>query len=124
MSTEKEREITPVTVNLQGRSSTGAFVTIGMLLAFLFVANLYILDRLTSSRQETENLRSAMSKQMEEIKGQNQELLLKYSVLKAVQANQIDQLRSELDMAAKRLGLPAGHVIGLGIPARYRYAPG
>ncbi|MBZ5515478.1 MAG: hypothetical protein LAN62_11705 [Acidobacteriia bacterium] len=111
MSTEKEREITPVTVNLQGRSYTGAFVTIGMLLAFLFVANLYILDRLTSSRQETENLRSAMSKQMEEIKGQNQELLLKYSVLKAVQANQIDQLRSELDMAAKRLGASTGQVL-------------
>jgi hypothetical protein len=111
MATDNERETGPLTVHLQCRSYTGAFVTIGMLLAFLFVANLYTLNRLTSDRQDAENLRSEMRKEIKDVKTQNQELLLKYSILKAVQANQIDQLRGELDMAAQRLGANTGQVL-------------
>jgi uncharacterized protein YoxC len=111
MKQAEKLENGPVTVILPSRTYTGAFVTIGMLLVFLFVTNLYTLDKLTSARHDMEDMHAATNKEVEVIKTQNQELFLKYSILKGVQANQIDQLRSELDTAAKRLGASTGQVL-------------
>ena len=50
----------PPNVYPQPRNYTGAFVAVSMFLAFLFVADLYTLNKLNASRRSQENLRSAL----------------------------------------------------------------
>jgi hypothetical protein len=100
-----------VTIKLQSREHTGAFVTVGLALAFLLVANLYLLSRLTTARQDTADLERKMGSQIEELKAQNLQMLLKYSILKSSHADQLEKLREELYTAEKQLGLSTGQTL-------------
>ena len=111
MNFEGERDATPVSSRSQCRTSTGALVTISMLIAFLFAADLYTLDRLNSEHQEVGGLRSSLGKQLGEVTTQNRELLLKYALLKDSHDRQIAQLESERDYAAKQLGASTSRVL-------------
>jgi chromosome segregation ATPase len=109
---DKEHEVAPVQVHHPHcRNYTGAFVTISMLIAFLFVANLYTLSKLNTARQYENSLRSALSREIKQIKSENDDLAIKYSILEKTQRRQIGHLRSELDGAAKRLGSSTGQVL-------------
>ncbi len=111
MTNEKDGEVGPVTVQFHGRSYTGAFVTISLLIAFLFVANLYTLDRMNLARQDAASARISLANDIKEVRTQNQELLVKYSLLTAAQARQVRELRGELDRVANLLGASTGHVL-------------
>ena len=103
--------VTPVRGHFQCRNYTSAIVTISMLIACLFAANLYTLNRLNSAHQEESDLRSSLGKQIFEVKAQDRELLLEYTLLKDSQARQMAELRGELDGAAKHLGASTGQVL-------------
>ena len=107
----KEHEVTPVTIHMDGHNYTGAFVTIALLLAFLFVANLYTLGKLNSSRQEARSVQLALREEVKEAKAQNQDLLLKFSTLRSVQAREIDQLRAGVDAVTERFGTTTGQAV-------------
>jgi hypothetical protein len=112
MSNDHEPEVTPIPPHFhQCRSYMGAIVTISMLIACLFAANLYTLDRLNSAREDERDLHSSFGKQIMDVRLQNRELLLEYTLLKDSHARQIAQLRSELDSAAKQLGASSGQVL-------------
>ena len=108
MTLNEKDEGSSVMIRLQSREHTGAFVTIGLVLAFLLVANLYLLSRLTAARQDTVELGQRMGNQIEELKTQNLQILLKYSILKSSHADQMDKLRMELESAANQLGVSTG----------------
>jgi hypothetical protein len=111
MPLDHEDDASSVSFHSQGRNYTGAIVTISMLIAFLFAANLYTLDRLNAARQEEKDTRSGLGNEIREIKAQDQELLLRYARLKESDARQIADLGSELDYAAKRLGKSTGQML-------------
>lgn len=111
MTPEHEPDVTPVSPHFHCRNYTGAIVTISMLIACLYAANLYTLDRLNSARQEERDLRSNLGRQILEVKAQNRDLLLEYSLLKDSHARQIAELQSELDRAAQQLGASTGQVL-------------
>lgn len=111
MTPDHERESASISCHSHCRNYTGAIVTISMLIALLFAANLYTLDRLNAAREEDRELRSGLGREIGEIKGQNQELSLKYAILKESHARQITQLRRELDYAARQLGASTGQVL-------------
>ena len=104
MYQNRENESSPVSYQPQVRNYTGAIVTISMLIAFLFAGNLYTLDRLNTARQEESDLRSRLGSEIKEVKGQNQDLLMRYARLKDSDARQIAGLSSQLDYATKWLG--------------------
>jgi multidrug efflux pump subunit AcrA (membrane-fusion protein) len=111
MTDERQHGATPVSSHSPCRRYTGAIVTISMLIACLFAANLYTLDRLNSAREQERELGSSFGRQIGEIKTQNRELLLKYALLKETHARQIAQVREELDHAAKQLGASTSQVL-------------
>ena len=107
----KESEVTPVTIHMDGRNYTGAFVTVALMLAFLFVANLYTLGKLNSSREDARSVQQSLREEIKEAKAQNQDLLLKVSTLRSVQAREIDQLRAGLDAVTDRFGSTTGQAL-------------
>jgi chromosome segregation ATPase len=111
MTPERESNAPLIPPHFQCRNYTGAIVTISMLIACLFAANLYTLDKLNSARLEEGDLRSSLGKQIWEVKAQNRELLLEYSLLKASHTQQMAELTSELDHAATQLGTSTGQVL-------------
>lgn len=109
---DPKNERAPIaTAQFQCRNHTGAFVTIAMVLAFLLVADLYVLNKQTVARQDLADLDAKLSREVEGVKSQNLELLLKYSVLKSSQASQIERLRIDLDTAARQLGVSTSQVL-------------
>ncbi len=106
-----EHDPTSPSFHFHRRNYTGAIVTISMLIALLFAGNLYTLDRLKAARQEEGDLRASLGKEIKDIRVQDQELLLKYILLKEAHAHQIAQLRSELDGAARQLDASTGQVL-------------
>ncbi len=111
MKTDREPDLQPIPVHFQCRNYTGAIVTISMLMACLFAANLYTIDQLNSAREDARELHSKLGGQIREVKIQYQSLLLKYTLLKDSHARQTAQLHSELDRAAKQLGASTGQVL-------------
>jgi len=101
----------PPNVYPRPRNYTGAFVAVAMFLAFLFVADLYTLNKLNASRRSQENLRSALGQEIKELKNRNEQLTAKFSLLEDSHARQIGALRKELDAAAERLGSSTGQVL-------------
>jgi multidrug efflux pump subunit AcrA (membrane-fusion protein) len=111
MKHELESSNAPIPPHFQCRNYTGAIVTISMLIACLFAASLYTLDKLNSARQEEQDLRASLGNQIWDVKSQNRELVLEYALLKDSDARQMAQLRGELDDAAKHLGASTGQVL-------------
>jgi len=109
--TNSELPIQPIPMHFQCRNYTGAIVTLSMLIVCLFAANLYTICRLNSARQDERALHSNLGRQIREINGQYQSLLLEYDLLKDSHARQTEQLRYELDRAAKQLGASPGKVL-------------
>src|SRR5947207_15590036 len=101
----------PPNVYPRPRNYTGAFVAVAMFLAFLFVADLYTLNKLNASRRSQENLRSALGQEIKELKNRNEQLTAKFSLLEDSHARQIGAQRKELDAAAERLGSSTGQVL-------------
>jgi|SRR5438094_1054569 len=108
---DEKRQDTAVTTYPQVRSYKGAFVAISMFLAFLFVADLYTLNRLNAARHSQESLRSALAKEIRELKNRDEQLSSKFSLVEVNHAREIDALRRELDVAAERLGSSTGQVL-------------
>jgi len=111
MKPNPDPDVSSLPPHFQCRNYTGAIVTICMLIACLFAANLYTLDRLNSARQDERDLHSNLGRQIREVKGQYRDLLLEYTLLKNTDARQTAQLQSELDRAAKQLGTSTGQVL-------------
>ncbi len=107
MTFNKEENL-PVMIRLHSREHTGAFVTIALVLAFLLVANLYLLNRLIGAQRDTADLGQRTGLQIEDLKTQNQLLLRRYSILRSSQADQAERLQIELDTVAKQLGFATG----------------
>ncbi len=111
MTRDHEPQFTTLPPHFQCRNYTGAIVTISMLIACLFAANLYTLDRLNSARQEESDLRSTLGRQISETMAQNRQLVLEYALLKDSHARQFSELKNELDHAAGQLGTSSAQVL-------------
>jgi len=93
------------------RNYTGAFVAIFMLLALLFVSNLYTLGKLNSARQSLGSLRNDLYKRIASVQGLDEQLAAKFTLGEDRHAEQIEALKRELDRAARRLGSNTGQVL-------------
>lgn len=111
MPSNLDPDVQPIPPHFQCRNYTGAIVTFAMLLACLFAANLYTLDRINLARQEESQRHSTLDSQIEGVKAQYRNLLLEYTLLKDSNTRQTAELRSELDRAASQLGASNGQVL-------------
>ena len=93
------------------RNYTGAFVAVFMLLALLFVSNLYTLGRLNASHQSIANLQNDLYKRLAKMQGLDDQLAAKFTLVEDRHAEEIEALKAELDRAAKRLGSNTGQVL-------------
>jgi hypothetical protein len=93
------------------RSYTGAFVAVFMLLALLFVSNLYTLSNLNSARQSLNSLQHDLYKRIAIVQSMDDRLAAKFSVVEDRHSEQMDALNKELDRAARQLGASSGQVL-------------
>jgi len=93
------------------RNYTGAFVAVFMLLALLFVSNLYTLGKLNSSRQAIATLQKDLYKRIANVQDLDEQLATKLTVGEDRHAEQVEALKRELDKAARRLGSSTGQVL-------------
>jgi len=99
------------THDTERRNYTGAFVAVFMLLALLFVSNLYTLGRLNASHQAVASLQSDLYKRLAKMQGLDDQLASQFTLVEDRHAEQIEALKAELDRAAKRLGSNTGQVL-------------
>lgn len=111
MPHDDQRESASTSYHTHGRNYMGAIVTISMLIALLFAANLYTLDRLNTARQEERDLRSSFGREIGDVKSQNQDLALKLALMNAADTRQITKLKTELDHTATQLDASTGEVL-------------
>ncbi|MFB3922548.1 MAG: hypothetical protein ACE145_12550 [Terriglobia bacterium] len=109
--TPKGNEASPVTIYMEHRSQTGAFVIIALLLAFLFVVDLYTLSNLNSLRRESGITEAGLRAEVQAARAQSQELRMQLSTLKSLQSREIDRLRAELDTETERVGTTTGQAL-------------
>jgi len=111
MATQQEPEIQPGSFHPQCRNYGAAFLIMSMLIAVLFVADLYTLRRLNSTEREERGLRASLGKGILDVQNQNQELLRKYVLLRDSHRHEVADLRTELDRAALQLGSSSSRVL-------------
>ena len=104
-------DVPPTSLHFHCRNYTGAFITVSMLVALLFVADFYLLSKLEATQSDERELRAGLGKGMADLHGQNQDLLRKYVLLRDSHANEIAQLRGELDQAAGQLDASSRRVL-------------
>jgi len=61
MTPDEKPEVSPGSFHIHCRNYTGALVTVSLLVAFLFVADLYTLTRLDSTQDDEKELRIGLS---------------------------------------------------------------
>ena len=93
------------------RSYTGAFVAVFMLLALLFVSNLYTLSNLNSARLSLTGLQHDLYKRIATIQSMDDRLAAQFSLVEDRHSEQMNALNKELDRAARQLGASSGQVL-------------
>jgi hypothetical protein len=93
------------------RSYTGAFVAVFMLLALLFVSNLYTLSNLNSARQSLASLQGDLYKRIATLQTMDERLSAKFSGVEDHHAEQMDALKTELDRAARQAKTSGSEVL-------------
>jgi len=93
------------------RSYTGAFVAVFMLLALLFVSNLYTLSNLNSARLSLTGLQHDLYKRIATIQSMDDRLAAQFSLVEDRHSEQMNALNKELDQAARQLGASSGQVL-------------
>jgi len=107
-------EVPPTSLHFHCRNYTGAFITMSMLVALLFVADFYMLSKLESTQSDERELRAGLGKGITDLRNQNQDLLRKYVLLRDSHAREIVDLRGELDQAAAQLDTSSRRVLDRG----------
>lgn len=100
-----------MTQALEHRRFTGAFVSIALVLAFLFVGDLYLLGKLGAARRSITRLQYELHSQIMDVRATDEQLTSKFAMLEQNETEQIEALRKELDVAARRLGSNAGQTL-------------
>ncbi len=106
--TPKGEQVAPV--GDRGRF-TGAFVSIALVLGFLFVSDLYLLGKLGAARRSITRLQNELHTQIMDVRATDQDLTTRFTTLEQRETEQIEALRKELDVAARRLGSNAGQAL-------------
>lgn len=92
-----------IVVTQEPRSYAGVFVAIAIVLALLVIGEIYTLGKMGSLRSELETRQSAM------LKDSQDQVMTKLSAFSDQNAQQLEQLRGELDASAKTMGSRTRH---------------
>jgi hypothetical protein len=89
----------------------GAFLSIALVLGFLFAGDLYLLNKLSAARRSILRLQNELHSQIRDVRATDEQLTSRFAALEQRETAQIDALRKELDVAAQRLGSDAGQTL-------------
>jgi len=101
----------PIAYPSDRRRFAGAFVSIALVLGFLFLGDLYLLSKLGAARRSIIRLESELRSQITDVRASDDELTAKIATLERHDTEQVEALRKELDVAAGRLGSNAGQTL-------------
>jgi hypothetical protein len=97
--------------DLEARRHTGAFVLLSMVIALLFVSDLYLFERLNAGGRALEALQHYIAIQIRDVGAKNDQWGAKFATVEERHEVQINALQRELEVAARSLGKNNGQVL-------------